>query len=58
MASERSGIHVYAGAEAGGIFRKGADEEHWRPLTHGLPQAPEVRAIAIHPQQPEVVYAG
>ena len=58
MAFDRSSIHVYAGAEAGGIFRKAADEEHWQPLTHGLPQAPEVRGIAVHPQLPEVVYAG
>jgi len=58
MASDRSRIHVYAGAETGGIFRKGAEEEQWQPLTHGLPQAPEVRGIAVHPQQPEIVYAG
>ena len=58
MASDRTSIHVYAGAEAGGIFRKAADDEQWQPLTHGLPQDPEVRAIAVHPQQPEVVYAG
>lgn len=61
MASDRSTgdrTHIYAGAETGGIFRKAADDDHWQPLTHGLPQTPEVRAIAVHPQQPEIVYAG
>jgi photosystem II stability/assembly factor-like uncharacterized protein len=58
MASDRAGLSVYAGAEIGGIFRKPAEGTHWQPLTQGLPPTPEVRAIAVHPQQPAVVYAG
>ncbi len=50
--------NVYVGAEVGGIFRKAADAEGWQSLTHGLPQGVEVRAIAVHPRDPAVVYAG
>ena len=58
MAFDRSKVHIYAGAETGGIFRKAADEVGWQSLTHGLPQGAEVRAIAVHPQRPELVLAG
>jgi len=58
MAFDRSTVHLYAGAETGGIFRKAADEVGWQSLTHGLPQAAEVRAIAVHPQSSEIVWAG
>jgi photosystem II stability/assembly factor-like uncharacterized protein len=58
MAFDRSTIHVYAGAETGGLFRKAIDDAHWQSLTQGLPQPAEVRAIAVHPQHPEIVFAG
>jgi photosystem II stability/assembly factor-like uncharacterized protein len=58
MAFDRSTIHVYAGAETGGLFRKAADDPHWQPLTRGLPSACEVRAIAVHPHEPTIVFAG
>jgi hypothetical protein len=58
MTFDRSTIHVYAGAETGGLFRKAVDDAHWQALTHGLPQPTEVRAIAVHPQNPEIVFAG
>jgi photosystem II stability/assembly factor-like uncharacterized protein len=32
--------------------------EGWDLLTRGLPEAPAIRAIAVHPQRPEVVYVG
>jgi photosystem II stability/assembly factor-like uncharacterized protein len=58
MAFDRSTIHLYAGAETGGIFRTAAEEIGWQSLTRGLPPAAEVRAIAVHPQSPEIVWAG
>jgi photosystem II stability/assembly factor-like uncharacterized protein len=58
MAYDRSQIHVYAGAETGGIFRKAVGETQWQAVNHGLPQAAEVRAIAVRPGQPEIVFAG
>jgi hypothetical protein len=58
MAFDRSTIHVYAGAESRGLFRKALEEARWASLTHGLPQPTEVQAIAVHPQQPEMVFAG
>ena len=50
--------YVYAGAGAGGLYRKAPGEDRWEELTNGLPPSTEVRVIAIHPLQPEVVIAG
>ena len=49
---------IYVGTEAGGLYRKEADDHGWRELANGLPPSPQVRAITIHPQDPTVVYAG
>ncbi|GIX46230.1 MAG: hypothetical protein KatS3mg131_0441 [Candidatus Tectimicrobiota bacterium] len=58
-------VSVYAGAarwNSGatrrcGLFRKAAAEAPWQPLA-GLPQDAEVRAIAVHPRDPRLVFAG
>jgi photosystem II stability/assembly factor-like uncharacterized protein len=50
--------YVYAGAGTGGLYRKAPEEDRWEELTNGLPPSPEVRALAIHPLQPGVVFAG
>src|SRR2546422_5434876 len=60
--------HVYAGAapfsgasdttQPGGLFRLAVCENEWRPLSQGLPDRTEVRAIAIHPHNPQIVYVG
>ena len=50
--------YVYAGAGTGGLYRKAPGEDKWEEFTNGLPPSPEVRVIAIHPLQPEVVFAG
>ncbi len=50
--------YVYVGAEANGLYRKEASDKQWQQLTNGLPPSPQVRAIAIHPQNPDVVFVG
>ncbi|HYB43795.1 MAG TPA: hypothetical protein VEL75_18595 [Candidatus Methylomirabilis sp.] len=55
---------VYAGAartgsqQSGGIFRCVIGDDRWERLGGGLPDHAEVRAIAIHPQDAQVMYAG
>ena len=61
MASDRSAApepYVFAGAGRGGLYRKAPGQDQWEELTNGLPPSPEVRVIALHPLQPEVVFAG
>ena len=41
-----------------GLYRLEDGGEAWEALANGLPEAPAVRALAIHPQHPEIVYAG
>lgn len=41
-----------------GLFRMTCGDGEWETLGHGLPEAPEIRAIAVHPEQPEIVYVG
>src|SRR5919109_2644162 len=59
--------YVYAGAahwtgtasdRPGGLFRRAVGDGGWQPLTKGLPERAEVRAIAVHPEDPRIVYAG
>ena len=47
-----------SGSHMGGLFRRAVGDDHWQALTNGLPEAAEVRAIAVHPQNPQVVYTG
>jgi photosystem II stability/assembly factor-like uncharacterized protein len=42
----------------GGLFRCSAGEGKWQPLVTGLPENVEARAFAVHPRDPEVLYAG
>ena len=41
-----------------GLYRLADGEDRWQRLGGGLPEAPAVRALAVHPQKPEVLYAG
>src|SRR5262249_28674572 len=53
--------HWSAGASTGkgGLFRREADGgQGWERLGGGLPDDAEVRAIALHPRDPHVIYAG
>src|SRR5687767_2235414 len=59
---------IYAGAahgnpedpnvRPGGLFRRTVGDGPWQRLAGGLPEDAEVRAIAMHPRDPGVVYAG
>jgi photosystem II stability/assembly factor-like uncharacterized protein len=59
---------VYAGAapfsagttssQSGGLFRRAIGAERWQRLGGGLPDDVEVRAIAVHPRDARVIYAG
>ena len=50
--------YVYVGAGTGGLYRKSPGEDNWEEVIDGLPPSPEVRAIAVHPLQSAVVFAG
>lgn len=60
--------YVYAGAahwtserdakHQGGMLRKAVEDDRWHILNNGLPEGAEVRAIAVHPDDTQVVYAG
>src|SRR3989441_10508293 len=41
-----------------GLYRLAAGDDTWELITRGLPEAPAIRAIATHPENPEVVYVG
>ena len=42
----------------GGLFRRSPGDGKWEALNAGLPENVEVRAIVVHPANPDVVYAG
>jgi len=59
--------YVYAGAaqwtgkmtdRPGGLFRRAVGTDRWEALTKGLPEGAQIRAIAIHPENPQIIYAG
>jgi len=49
---------IYVGAEASGLYRKEAGDDRWESLTRGMAPSAQVRTIAIHPENPAVVFAG
>jgi photosystem II stability/assembly factor-like uncharacterized protein len=42
----------------GGLFRQAVGESEWQTLRTGLPDHAEIRAIAIHPDNPQIIYVG
>ena len=42
----------------GGLMRRADGDDQWQSMTNGLPDHPQVRALAVHPNDPAVVYAG
>jgi photosystem II stability/assembly factor-like uncharacterized protein len=49
---------IEGGGMLGGLFRQEIGADQWQHLTVGLPEHAEVRTIAIHPRDPQVVYVG
>ena len=49
---------VFVGAESHGLYRLSPGSGHWEVLTNGLPERVQVQGIALHPDRPEVVFAG
>ena len=41
-----------------GLYRMAVGNGGWEVANNGLPEAPEIRALAVHPQKPERVFAG
>ena len=41
-----------------GLYRMASGDDRWELLTRGLPDAPAIRAIVAHPENPDVVFAG
>ena len=53
--------HFSAGPQTGnrgGLFRRSVDADGWQHLEGGLPADAEVRAIVVHPRDPQTIYAG
>jgi photosystem II stability/assembly factor-like uncharacterized protein len=42
----------------GGIFRRSPGDGPWENLTRGLPESVEAHVLAVHPREPDVIYAG
>ncbi|MBM3943229.1 MAG: hypothetical protein FJ316_09960 [SAR202 cluster bacterium] len=65
MAAHEHQTYVYVGLAGegdfigqGGLYRWADGDEEWINIQKGLPQNPQVRALLVHPDTPEVVYAG
>src|SRR4030095_10385689 len=41
-----------------GLYRMAADDHRWELMTHGLPEAPTIRAFATHPERAGTVVVG
>jgi photosystem II stability/assembly factor-like uncharacterized protein len=42
----------------GGLFRRTPGKGEWKLLSGGLPESVEARAFAVHPRDPDTIYAG
>ena len=47
---------IYVGAEADGLYRKEESDGKWEKLAKGMPPSPQVRAIAIHPDNAKTIF--
>ena len=65
MTSQTSFLYAGLAGETGpgrpvdsGLFRLADGANAWDALQRGLPEKPAVRALAVHPQNPAIIYAG
>ncbi|MFQ6029885.1 MAG: WD40/YVTN/BNR-like repeat-containing protein, partial [Dehalococcoidia bacterium] len=65
MTTEQHQTYVYVGLAgeganigSGGLYRKIDGVGDWENISEGLPPEPNVRALLVHPQKPNLVYAG
>ncbi|MSQ05622.1 MAG: hypothetical protein EXR54_09025 [Dehalococcoidia bacterium] len=65
MANIEHQTYVYIGLAGegdnigpGGMYRWADGDEEWVSITRGLPASPQVRALLVHPHDPQIVYAG
>ena len=52
------GLGTEGGAEGHGLYRRSLDGDAWELKVDGLPANPEIRVIAIAPNDSSVIYAG
>jgi photosystem II stability/assembly factor-like uncharacterized protein len=41
-----------------GLYRMAHGDDRWELLSRGLPEAPAIRAITTHPDEPDTIYVG
>ena len=65
MTTANKQAYIYAGLAGegdyigeGGLYRRAADGGEWQSIANGLPAEPQVRALLVHPENGNVVYAG
>lgn len=52
------GLGSEGGAEGYGLYRRSIDGDTWELKSDGLPADPEIRCIAIAPNDPSIIYTG
>lgn len=57
LAADASGTRLYVGFYQGGMCTSADSGRSWRPIGTGLPFQ-DVRTLAMHPDDPDTVYAG
>ena len=65
MAADKAYVYVGLAGEAmpghaisSGLYRMAEGDGGWEQMVNGLPEAPAIRAIAIHPKNPKIMYVG
>ena len=64
MSTTTGSSHVYVGGARskpgtlGGVFSRAVGDDRWEQLGKGLPEAVNVHAITVHPDNPDIVYLG
>ncbi len=53
-----AGAGTYRGGSLAGVFRRPVGDGSWEHLKNGLPDHASVHTIVVHPQDPDLIYAG